>query len=164
MKLIYEGMIGRQFEHGKTDCYDLIRTFYQVNFGIELRDYARPDDWWNQGMNLYIENFPREGFYPIDVPMNFWRPGDILLMGIQSPVANHAAIVVEGGRLLHHLWGRLSLIEPYRLLYRNCTLATLRHKDVTFEQEEEEVDLADLLPDNLKEKVRAYREASSVLP
>lgn len=157
MTLKYDHLVGIPFKHGSTDCLGLVRHFYKDNFGIEIPDYARADDWWNKGQNLYMDLYPENGFYPIDVPIRDWRPGDLLLMGIQSNVANHAAVIVDDGMLLHHLWGRLSTLENYRPLYRNCTLATLRHKDVNIERVEKKVDLTSLLPKHLKDRILSDR-------
>ena len=47
MKLRYEHLIGIEYKHGSNDCYGLIRRFYKDNFDLNLRNYARPHDWWN---------------------------------------------------------------------------------------------------------------------
>lgn len=160
MKLEYNCLLGRPFKHGVTDCYSLIRDFYRINYGIELTDYARPDEWWNKGLNLYQDNILKEGFYLLDVHHSEWQPGDVLLMGIQSRVANHAAVLVENGHIIHHLWGRLSTKEPYRRFYRNLTLGVYRHKDVPDYREEEKVDFMDLLPSHLRKRFEDARQAS----
>jgi hypothetical protein len=154
--LKYDHLLGRPFKHGSKDCYGLIRDFYLDNFGIPLRNYARPDDHWDNGLNLYMELFHAEGFRPLDCLPMFWRPGDALLMAIRSSVANHAAVIVEDGLILHHLYGGLSRAEPYRGFFRDTTVAVLRHKDVTYEPEEKTLDLLESLPDALRRKLADF--------
>jgi cell wall-associated NlpC family hydrolase len=133
MKTIqFDHLLGKQFVHGTQDCFTLVRNFYQDNWGIELTNYARPDGWWDKGMNLYMDALQTEGFevltpfHPRDL-----RIGDGFLIGLASPVANHAAIYVGRGDIIHHVVGRLSNRELYRGPWKNHTLAVVRHKLVT---------------------------------
>lgn len=155
MDLKYDGLIGRQFQHGKTDCYDLIRTFYEMNFGLKLRNYARPDDWWDLGFDLYREAFHDEGFRVLNCHPSEYQIGDVFLMAVRSTTANHAGVLVENNKILHHLWGRRSLIEPYRGLTRNTTLMVLRHKDIVIEKNHEKIDVMEYLPDAVRQKIAA---------
>jgi cell wall-associated NlpC family hydrolase len=66
MKLRYEHLIGIEYKHGSNDCYGLIRRFYKDNFDLNLRNYARPHDWWNTDLSLYQLNYHKEGFRPLD--------------------------------------------------------------------------------------------------
>ena len=125
---------GREFEHGQQDCYSLVRDFYRSEYGLELNDYARPDNWWNSGLNLYMDNFSKEGFQLLDVLPREWERGDLFLMAIGSAVACHAAIYLGDGKILHHFVGRRSNIEPYRGLWRNQTVAVIRHPEVAAKQ------------------------------
>lgn len=151
----YEHLLARKFVHGRTDCYALVRDFYRDNYGLALRNYARPDNHWDLGFDLYMSSFYAEGFRVLDVHPSEWRPGDAVLMAIQSPVANHAGIFVENGKMLHHLWGGISEVTDYRLLYRNTTVAVVRHKDIKVETKIEKMDLLDVLPDGIRRKVAA---------
>ena len=54
--------LGKDFLHGTNDCYSLISEFYQVAFNIELTNYARPDFWWNAGMDLYNDFYILEAY------------------------------------------------------------------------------------------------------
>lgn len=150
----YDGLLNRKFVHGKTDCYSLARDFYKQNFDLELTDYARPDLWWNNGMNLYMDHFYEEGFRTVDVPPRDWKPADALLIAVRSNVANHVAIVVEDGKILHHLWGRLSCIEPIRPYIRNSLLAVVRHKDIDIKIPQQEVDLMSLVPEHIRKRMK----------
>lgn len=125
----YSDYLGIKFKHGSDDCYGLVRKFYKKEFGIELTDYARPDYWWNNGGNLYMENFRKEGFYIIDDKEDL-QYGDLILMAIGSDVACHGALYIGEGKILQHLQGRESSIDKYSSMFKNKTVAVIRHKNV----------------------------------
>ncbi len=118
---------GRPFVHGILDCYSLVRDYYQRVMGITLPDYARADDWWQHGGNLYRDNFRAAGFREIE--LRDAKVGDMILMQVQAPVENHAAILLDGNVILHHLHGRLSCRETYAGYWRKVTRTVLRHAD-----------------------------------
>ena len=102
-------LLERQFKHGVTDCYALIRDWYRTERGVILKDYARSWEWWNSGGNLYDEYFRDAGFEPIHGEP---QVGDVFLAQIRSPVINHAGVYLGDGLILHHLTDRLSRREP----------------------------------------------------
>mgnify|MGYP001258345900 CR=1 FL=1 len=118
--------VGREFVHGVVDCYTLVRDWYAREYGIQLRDYDRRDQWWDHGENLYVENFQKEGFRKI--PVRDVRQGDLILMNLVSPVPNHAAIYVGDQKVLHHVQGRLSSRDVYGGYYGKSTACALRHE------------------------------------
>lgn len=134
MSIVFDGLKdshleGREFIHGTEDCYSLVRDFFRDNFGIELTNYARPDDWWAKGLNLYMDHFHNEGFRLVDNPKDL-QIADVFLCAVRSPVANHAAVYVGEGHILHHFIGRRSNKELYKGIWRNTTVACIRHKDL----------------------------------
>jgi cell wall-associated NlpC family hydrolase len=136
---------GIPFEHGVNDCYTLVQRFYKDNYGLVLADYPHDSKWWDEGKNLYMENFYKEGFDVVDEHPTFWRPGDAFLLAIQSTVANHAVILLENGQILHHLWNRLSRVEPFAG-WRNFIVAHLRHPSVVNASDQSErTNILDLL-------------------
>ncbi|EHE7040822.1 phage tail protein, partial [Salmonella enterica subsp. enterica serovar Newport] len=78
-------LTGRQFEHGVTDCYTLFRDAYHLA-GIDLPDFHREDDWWDEGKNLYLDNLPANGFYQVNADRA--QPGDVLICCFGSSTAN----------------------------------------------------------------------------
>lgn len=151
MSIKYEHLLGFQFDHGSRDCYELARDFYRDNWGIELRNHARPDDWWLHGMNLYMDFFYGEGFRTIDIDYKDLRPGDGFLMHIDSDVANHCAMYLGGDEILHHRYGRLSEVETFSAKWRRRVLATLRHPQVILKPEDKKtIQLEDILPPSFK--------------
>ena len=127
---------GKKFIDGSADCYGLIREFYKNEFGIELKDYARYYGWWEEGKNLYMDNFRNEGFYLLDDTEES-QYGDVFLIALGCSVASHGAIYVGENKILHHVQDRLSSIDRYMGVFRNCTLARLRHKQVAEERKKE---------------------------
>lgn len=103
-------LVGREFVHGVTDCYAIIRSWYWQHRQIKLMEFPRDHQWWSNGGNLYDEGFGRAGFHVIaaaDAAL-----GDVALINFRCKVPNHAGILLDGGLLLHHLMGRKSVREP----------------------------------------------------
>lgn len=120
-------LIGRPFVHGTDyDCYGLIRAYYRQEHGIELPDYPRRDNWWEQGENLYLDLFQDAGFERVED--GSLQRGDVLLMQVQSETVNHGAIYLGDGQILHHLYGRLSGADVYGGYWLERTVAVVRHK------------------------------------
>lgn len=161
-----DGLLGREFKHGSTDCFGLMRDFYRMNFGIEVPDVARPDEWWEpdaegKHLNLYLDFYGEVGFTLFTGHPRQRLPGDVLLMAIRSPVANHGAILLPGERIIHHLAGQLSTIESYnRPLYRDTTVAVLRHPEVDGAKlvEASEIDAWDLVPQRVRDQLEDARQ------
>jgi proteasome lid subunit RPN8/RPN11 len=122
-------LVGRTFTHGINDCYTLIKDYYKQNLGIELLDFAREDNWWNHGQNLYMDGFALTGFRKLDADVPRAKH-DVLLLQLRSPVPNHAAIYLGDGKIIHHLFGRLSTIESYDGYWSFNTVAFLRHESL----------------------------------
>ena len=98
-------LIGREFQHGVTDCYTLFRDAYHL-CGIDIPDFKRADEWWNTGENLYLDNMAKNGFYQIN--LSNLQEGDIILFSLNSKTVNHAAVYIGDNSILHHLPKRLS--------------------------------------------------------
>lgn len=97
-------LIGRGFRHGVTDCYALIKDYFSVTLGIELREYPREWEWWNT-KKLYEEHFQNEDFYRIEEHQV--KEHDCFLAQIRSNTPNHAGVYVGDSLILHHLTARL---------------------------------------------------------
>mgnify|MGYP003111465982 CR=1 FL=1 len=120
--------VGREFSHGIVDCYTLWQDWYKRELGILMSHYDRRDQWWNKGENLYLDNFAKEGMR--EVSLEEMKYGDILLMQLDSPVPNHAAIYLGNNLVLHHVQGRLSSRDVYKWggYYHKATSKCLRHE------------------------------------
>lgn len=160
MTLKYDHLIGLEFDIERRNCYSLVRDFYRDNFEIELTDYPCPTDWWERGLDLYWRLAPEEGFYPINEPHRNWRGGDVIVMAINSSSGNHVAVVLDNGRLLHHLVGQLSTETNYGGLFRNTTVAVYRHREVANRVRPEHlVDIRSVLPPHVKRRLEELERA-----
>lgn len=151
---LFEGI---DFIHGINDCYSLIRNFYRVSFAIDLTNYARPDMWWHQDMNLYKDFIECEGFSLIDFDkLNKLQYGDIILMAIKTEMPCHAAIYIGNGMILHHFYGKKSSIELYKGLWYNTTVAVYRRPDVKINEDFVYMKVED--DDRIKHQLLLFRE------
>ena len=76
--------------------------------------------------SLYLDNFAKEGFYPI--PLEELQYGDAILMQLESSLPNHAAIYLGDQLILHHLQKRLSSRDVFGGYYLKSTARVLRHE------------------------------------
>lgn len=157
--LIVEPFLSRTFDMATRNCYTLVRDFFELNFQIPLGDYANPTQWWHYGLNLYAQLAEAEKFeliheHPID-----WKPADILLMAIDSRVGNHIAVLLPGGKILHHPLNQLSQVSSYGGLWRNKTIAVYRHADASAlaTQDKSQVAVDDLLSPHSKRLLEDFR-------
>jgi cell wall-associated NlpC family hydrolase len=168
MTITYDNLLGLEFKHGSQDCYSLVRAFYKQNYNLDFPDIARPDDWWDHGLNLYMDHFKEIGFDAVNVRPQDLRIADGFLMAVyrgsarlsssenKGKVANHSAVYIGDGKILHHMYGRLSSVENYTGMWFNTTVAVLRHKDVPIVKPVfEKIDLMTLLPPNKRAKLEA---------
>ena len=128
-----EDLLDRTFCHGVTDCYALVRDYYDQVFNIQLPEMPREWKWWDDNPNFMPEGLEKTGFFRIkDDP----RPGDIWLasIGVRTGAITHCGVLLEN-ELTHHHPGsgapvstRKAVIEP---IYRYITLINMwvRHKD-----------------------------------
>lgn len=144
--------VGLPYIDGQQDCYGLVRRIYQEHFGMRLRNYARPVGFDHYGVDLIEENFRREGFSVINLPLTELEPGDGLLFAVASRMINHIGIVTQGDMFLHHLYQRVSSHDALDVRWKNRLVHVVRHPDVTeFNQKNREsLDLLSLIPPHLR--------------
>ena len=118
-------LVGRNYQYGVLDCYTLAVDWYKEVFGVQLNEHLnRPEEWWKNGGNIFMEQFQDEGFVRIDGPL---KEGDIILMQFCSSVVNHVGVYLEPNLILHHLGNRLSTRDIYGGWLRKITTGYLRH-------------------------------------
>lgn len=123
-------LIGRAFVHGVHDCYSIVRDWYRLERSIDLPDFERRDDWWDDGRSsLYLANYRAAGFVDVGCDAEL-VVGDVLLMQIRSRngVPNHAGIYLGDGRFLHHMHGRLSGRAVWGGMWLQCLRTVLRYR------------------------------------
>lgn len=118
-------LVGRAFVLGHTDCWGLVMSYFRQTHGIVLNDYRVDYPWWESGReNLYLDNWYECGFREFSGPS---QSGDMVIMQVSAPVANHAGILLEGNMLLHHMYGMLSQRVPYGGYWKDRTVKIVRH-------------------------------------
>lgn len=124
-------LVGKPFDLGKVDCYDLTMKFYKLNFDIDMPNFARPNDWNPEEANLIDELYGKAGFTKLDKEEN-WppHPADILVCTVGGSVPNHLVIFLGGNKILHHKIGMLSAEETMRPAWKRYTSYILRHPQV----------------------------------
>jgi cell wall-associated NlpC family hydrolase len=161
----YEHLIGLPFDMARQNCYTLLRQFYADNYSIELTDFAVPSDWRTEGFDMYAQLAHSEGFDLVHGTPRDWKPGDVVLMAIQSSTGNHVGIVLANGKILHHLFGQLSTVTNYGGMFRNSTVGVYRHRLVTDEMHQSEtIDIRTLLPPHVLKRfqdLEASREGAA---
>ena len=135
-------LVGRTFHHGQLDCYTLIRDFYSRELNIEIPDFERPDNWWDDPEmgELYLDNFEKAGFVHTDGQPRY---GDVILMQYRSERTNHGGVYLGDtplnsqpglhpvpNALLHHAMPRLSERTLYAGYWQDITRMIVRHRDL----------------------------------
>lgn len=111
LELPYEG---RPFLWGVLDCWQLGADFWNREYGVTTPVVYRQDGFW-QTQDLFLDNLHAEGCFEVDTP----ERGDLLLFAINmrnnNPLgrANHCAIYLGDGWMLHHPGGHNSRVEPF---------------------------------------------------
>ncbi len=122
-------LLGRSYQFGVLDCYTLIRDWYKETLGISLMDFARRDEFWNRGEEIYLDNVEAAGFcnVPLDQPIEV---GDIVLFKLPmgNVQCNHAGVYIGDSRFLHHPYRKLSVREVYGGYWREITRKIVRRK------------------------------------
>lgn len=99
-------LLERPFIHGVWDCGSIIRDYFRTVHGLTINNYARGYEWWNNGKNLYVDNWADAGF--TEITTDEATIGDVCIMQVRSPVPNHAAVITADNTITHHLFHRLS--------------------------------------------------------
>lgn len=140
-------LVGREFAHGILDCYSIVRDCYRYDRAlleeagivdwpfapVTLPDFPRDDKWWERGEDLYRAHFEEAGFVVVPGPLEI---GDVIIMQIGRDttnggpvkVPNHAAVYIGQGRMLHHMYDRLSTREMYGGQWQERTRLIVRYQ------------------------------------
>lgn len=119
----YQSLIGRQWNYGVNDCFTLVRDWFGLQ-GVELPDFARPDDL-EACDSIFLQQAEAIGFK--QVLMERRKPGDVLIMKLDTRTPMHAAILLPDELILHQRQDSLSAIEPLRRYYVERIAAVFRY-------------------------------------
>ncbi|MFH0225080.1 NlpC/P60 family protein [Vibrio furnissii] len=110
-----------------------MRDYYKT-IGITLPDFDREDGWWGTEQELYLDNFESAGFSkvcssaPEELKAFELLAGDVILMQIRSKRVNHAAVYIGDGKIIHHMYGKLSKPDVYGGFWLRNTRLIVRHE------------------------------------
>ena len=119
----YQSLVGRQWEYGVNDCFTLIRDWFGLQ-GVELPDFSRPKNL-EVCDSIFLEQAEVIGFE--QVPFERRKPGDVLIMRLDTRTPMHAAILLPDELILHQRQDSLSAIEPLRRYYVERIAAVFRY-------------------------------------
>jgi cell wall-associated NlpC family hydrolase len=98
-------LLGRQFFHGVLDCYTLVRDWYRREAGSSCRTLSVPTTGGTRARTSICSSCAGR---LLAFPMRRRSAGDVVLMAVRSPVANHAGIYLGSRR-----WPRPLVCTPF---------------------------------------------------
>ncbi len=115
------------YQCGISDCYTLVREYFNKELNIKLNDYNREDNWWKNSPNLILENFKKEG----GIPVSFGdiRPNDVIVFNVNN-IPGHFSIYIGSGLILHHPFEEKSIISEISEPLKKRICMVIRHKDL----------------------------------
>lgn len=125
----FDNLLGLAYDPGYQDCYSLVRKYYAQEWGLELPNFARPHNFWEDpNLDLY-QLYKTVGFKPVfDEPLQL---GDGLLMPLFTKFATHGGVLAADNKILHHLPNRLSSLDDLRPGWFNKVTIVVRHPEVS---------------------------------
>lgn len=123
-----QDFVGRPYIFGTFDCWSLVVDYLKRNHGITLSNhYPRLQEFWlNDQTNFFDNCFQNEKLVEVKGEL---QDGDILMFQTDpSGNANHTAVYIGDGKILHHIVGRLSSIDIYGGYWEKHTIRHLRHE------------------------------------
>lgn len=158
----YEHLCAKAFDLQTQNCYTSLKNLYFDNWGIVLSDIPCPVDFIERRMDLYAPLADSEGFDVLHCHPRDYRPGDVFLMAIKSPYGNHVGVLLDDGRMFHHLYGQISCATVYGGMFRNATVGVYRHRDTPADAiEEQPIELLELLPPSTRKRLLELRQDRS---
>lgn len=157
----YPELLNVPFSYNEKDCLWIVTEYYKKEYDIQLMDFARYEGWEYDGHNFFVDNYRKFGFEfnDIDGDWSLLREGDVLLMAIYNYAnmktngnANHCAVYLGGGLMLHSRFGNYSKIERVK---KSMVTHTLRHKELkSLKKPVETLDYLATLPEDKQKAIR----------
>tara|TARA_R110000765_G_scaffold426489_1_gene542305 strand:+ start:1644 stop:2363 length:720 start_codon:yes stop_codon:yes gene_type:complete len=119
--------IGRKFDIGNTDCYSLVRDFYEAELSVPLGHHYRDEGWKAYLSELFDKHFENEGFFEVSSLSKY----DCILFnsGGDKP-CSHIALYLDNGLILHQPSKSYSRIESLTGRHLKLIKKVIRHEDV----------------------------------
>lgn len=165
----YRHLVGLPYDPKSQHCYTLVREIYAAEYGINLPDFAYPQQFWRAGLDIFTPALKQFGFEPQACSPHDYRSGDLILIAKGSAIPNHIGIYLDNTKILHHLIGDVSKEDPYLRggYWRSLTVGVYRHPDVKPAVNTEMVSLWSVLPENVRSRLVEQGvdpEAAGALP
>ncbi len=112
--------VGRVFELGESDCFTLMRDFYQHELKIGITELSNKYSY-SRKSDAFL-NYDKLGFRKIDYPEKI---GDLIIT--KDGENNHILIYLGGNTVLHQPMNAFSLIQNYDVILQKKTNIILRH-------------------------------------
>ena len=119
--------IGRKFDIGNTDCYSLVRDFYEDELSISLNHHYRDQDWKSYLPELFEKHFEDEGFFEVS---SLSKYDCILFNSGGNKPGSHIALYLDNGLILHQPVRSYSRIESLTGRHQKLIKKIIRHKNV----------------------------------
>ena len=127
-------LYNRVFEIGKSDCYTIVKEYYQ-ELGIELDgENTLGDDWYKKNPNLIAELFKLNENNPhlpiIELPANAeLKEHDVIVFEfIKGAGPNHVGVYLGDETMIHHPRNKYPCIEKLNSIYRKKMYKIYRHE------------------------------------
>jgi proteasome lid subunit RPN8/RPN11 len=138
-------ILNRPFIAGVLDCVELIKDIYKKDLNINIPDLIheiRNIDWddfescvknskyseWNNKNYTFLKDFYlNNGF--IEISQDQLREYDLILFRFPFCETATHVMLYRNEKIIHHPFGKDSLIEDYNKYYRKYSVNYLRYKD-----------------------------------
>jgi len=111
---------------GRVDCFQLVRLFYEREFGISIPNLDYPEDWYNDTPNLIIENYKSYGFTECANDSSY---GDVVVFYVNN-VPRHLGIMIKSNYFLHSTKNGVAVHSITSGKWLSRVAIKLRHKGV----------------------------------
>ena len=123
----FNDYIGRSFKIGETDCFALVKDFYEKELNINLNNYHRDENWKSHLEELYDKFIEMEAFREVE---SLQKYDCILTKNRTSGHSCHIAVYLGGGLMLHQPQGSYSRVEEYSDRHKKVTNKIIRHNEL----------------------------------
>lgn len=122
--------IGREFKMGSSDCFILIKDYYQNELGISINDgIERDEEWYTKNKNIFFDFWKKnDEFIEVQGFDNIRKYDCLIIQYPKNPTPSHVMLYLANNLILHQLNNKLSTVELLSNVHKKCTKKILRHQ------------------------------------
>ena len=120
-------LIGRQFCWGFSDCYEIVRDYYKLEFNIKISDYDRDNSFEGSNNSIIIDSFGKEGFERIPDGSPIMKD-DVIVFNSNRLFPHHLSVFIGRSKMIHHPRGRLSEVCMLNKVWNKKISMILRYQ------------------------------------